>query len=961
MKILINYFSQKEFISIYKKIIYTSIIFIVVFFISQFINPNFASASVIYQRDKTGSVLDIFRGNTMDSTNLWKAYFPAGITSITPPGNQMSLVNTPGIDVTADIRYIKVSNAGGKCSNIGYPTSGPIIYYRDPANTFITYHIDKFASSDGGLTCTAHVLPVIPIGSKIAALYFMGKYSNTNFLHGSVNQGGQTIDGWLQSKYIKDGGIAFKLCDVGGCDNEWDNEIVLEKKITVFNFSGLTPNVNGVIDEVNHTITLNLPFGTDVKALIPTITISSDTSVNPNSDTPQDFSTPVTYTVTAADTSTETYTVSVVIDPPIHDPVILIPGITGTYLNRNYGDKDEIWPDIVKLISPLEPSDSYLDDLALNEDGTENPEFPIVPGDIIRGISTVHVFDKLIDDFTNAGYIEGNDLFVFPYDWRLSTKSTADLLQVKIDQVLAYTGKEKVDIVAHSMGGLVAKKYIANDGKNKVDQLIFLGTPQLGSPKAFKTLMFGDRMGYKFLILGLNQLRAKYISQNMPSVYELLPSSKYIQENGNYIVDAFNELIGVESVSLDYIATKNLMIDKGRNSLMFPFAEELHDSIDNLDLSDMKSYNFVGCGSKTIGEIKVKQKRGWNKLFLGLKDDFDLKYINGDETVPVASAIKTIGPELYYAKNISHGDLPSADGVKENILAILTGKDKVESSNLVSDLSTCSVSGNVISTHSPVDLHIYDEFGNHTGFDANGDIEYGVPGVQYDVLDEVKYAFLPEGVNYKIVTKAIDIGGYNFKIEEQSKDDVITNTYKWDLIPLSTLQTTGDIWVGPDYSPTQYEVKIDKEGDGVIDNNYEVAYDGTSNAEQIISESLNINKNHSSGYMRLLPYQNIETVVPEQIIIKSDEIVEKQPEVSSIKLESIEEKVIVENEIKVEEKLEIKEEQKTETKGEEKYENNNLASVASTNIKISNNTLLIIIGGSILVVLLAIKFIFKLK
>ena len=235
----------------------------------------------------------------------------------------------------------------------------------------------------------------------------------------------------------------------------------------------------------------------------------------------------------------------------IRNPVILIPGITATYLNRDYGDRGEIWPNLGRLL--LSPDDSFLNDLALNEDGTENIEYPIVVGDIIREIATVDVFAGLIKELTDAGYIEGEDLFVFPYDWRFSTENISILLKEKIDEVLFKTNHEKVDIVAHSMGGLVAKKYISDNGEDKIDQLIFLGTPQLGVPKAFKVLMFGDHMGYKFLFMNLNNLRAKFISQNMPSVYELLPSLKYLNLNGGYI---FNFLDEVADIGLDYNDTK---------------------------------------------------------------------------------------------------------------------------------------------------------------------------------------------------------------------------------------------------------------------------------------------------------------------------------------------------------------------------------------------------------------------
>jgi hypothetical protein len=59
------------------------------------------------------------------------------------------------------------------------------------------------------------------------------------------------------------------------------------------------------------TITVLVPAGTDVKWLVPTITISDDASVSPASAVAQDFSEPVRYIVTAQDGSTSEYLVTV--------------------------------------------------------------------------------------------------------------------------------------------------------------------------------------------------------------------------------------------------------------------------------------------------------------------------------------------------------------------------------------------------------------------------------------------------------------------------------------------------------------------------------------------------------------------------------------------------------------------------------------------------------------------------
>jgi hypothetical protein len=89
-----------------------------------------------------------------------------------------------------------------------------------------------------------------------------------------------------------------------------------EKKITSFVLL-LNPEVAGLIDETNYEITLNVPDGTDVKNLIPSIALSKGAKVLPVSDISQDFSSPLTYMVTAEDGSIQNYIVKVNVSPAI--------------------------------------------------------------------------------------------------------------------------------------------------------------------------------------------------------------------------------------------------------------------------------------------------------------------------------------------------------------------------------------------------------------------------------------------------------------------------------------------------------------------------------------------------------------------------------------------------------------------------------------------------------------------
>lgn len=71
----------------------------------------------------------------------------------------------------------------------------------------------------------------------------------------------------------------------------------------------------GVIDEENHSIQVTVPSGTNLTSLYPIITING-ASVSPASRVGQDFSSSVTYTVTADNYSTQEYQVVVTLNNP---------------------------------------------------------------------------------------------------------------------------------------------------------------------------------------------------------------------------------------------------------------------------------------------------------------------------------------------------------------------------------------------------------------------------------------------------------------------------------------------------------------------------------------------------------------------------------------------------------------------------------------------------------------------
>ena len=98
----------------------------------------------------------------------------------------------------------------------------------------------------------------------------------------------------------------------------------------------------GVIDQVNGTITMELPAGTDT-TFAPTIRVSDFATVTPASGETQDFSKPVIYKVTAQNGSTNTYTVTVTVsqeqveNPYKADMESLVQKITTRYSRTTAG------------------------------------------------------------------------------------------------------------------------------------------------------------------------------------------------------------------------------------------------------------------------------------------------------------------------------------------------------------------------------------------------------------------------------------------------------------------------------------------------------------------------------------------------------------------------------------------------------------------------------------------------
>ncbi|SDF01454.1 PKD domain-containing protein, partial [Cellulophaga baltica] len=99
------------------------------------------------------------------------------------------------------------------------------------------------------------------------------------------------------------------------------------KAITAFTIG----TVNGIITGTN--ISLTLPAGTDVTSLIPNV-IYTGISVSPLNNVAQNFTNPVVYTITAADASTQEYTVTVIVPAANQAPTAVATSVQRTGISQ---------------------------------------------------------------------------------------------------------------------------------------------------------------------------------------------------------------------------------------------------------------------------------------------------------------------------------------------------------------------------------------------------------------------------------------------------------------------------------------------------------------------------------------------------------------------------------------------------------------------------------------------------
>jgi len=367
----------------------------------------------------------------------------------------------------------------------------------------------------------------------------------------------------------------------------------------------------------------------------------------------------------------------------------------------------------------------------------------------------LHTYDDLIATLEANGYEKNKNLFPFPYEWRDSNIITADLLDTKIAEVKAVCSAvalpdidcSKVDIVAHSMGGLVARQYIqSSQYQNDVDQLIFLGTPHKGSPQAYLQWEGGefpkDTLGHvlqiKFGVEALQNLYPnlfKYIhGRPVSSVQELLPIFDYLKDKDTGILREYSN---------NY--PRNIFLESLNTNM----------GIQKLLNSGVQITNIVGnTGANTIENIIVVPSSDTEKWTYGEADGFELGI--GDDTVTTDGATLDNSVPSEEWNGVSHLRLPRETSAR--VFNLLTG----EIANSIVYLSWVEKLF-VIQLQSPIDVFITAPDGKRMGKNFATAEEFNeIPNAFYSGYQtDDEYITIPNPIDgeYKIEIQGTDNGG----------------------------------------------------------------------------------------------------------------------------------------------------------------------------------------------------------
>jgi len=352
-------------------------------------------------------------------------------------------------------------------------------------------------------------------------------------------------------------------------------------------------------------------------------------------------------------------------------PTIVVPGITATFLRDFYSlPPEHTWK--------VMPWTKDYDRIALHPDNLryEAQEPALMRSDQIYEIA----YGSLIEEL-KEGLIENLDepvpVFPFGYDWRQPLDDIERHFEAFVQEVIDRTsllrhyhddtegfGKQKkVNLVGHSMGGLIITGYLQRKGKDApVHKVVTLATPFQGSFEAIVKVVTGTGN----ISPARSNPRERKAARVTPALYHLLPSfANGVEINKHLPQSLFDPEIWPPNI-IDSIAEYMRVYscfpqkesqDRAKTLLasMLEQAKQHRKRIETFKLSDANLepkdwLAVVGVGTKTRVHLKIERERDHTKFVIhdeDVKDEWqegnsskrDKLRLTGDGTVPYEGAI----------------------------------------------------------------------------------------------------------------------------------------------------------------------------------------------------------------------------------------------------------------------------------------------------------------------------------
>jgi hypothetical protein len=358
---------------------------------------------------------------------------------------------------------------------------------------------------------------------------------------------------------------------------------------------------------------------------------------------------------------------------PSSYPVIVVPGVTATYLRDLYPLPPEtIWAVIRKDFGRAQ----------MHPDNTryEARQPAVTRADQLYEIAYKELIEELRYNLSESEE-EPVPVYPFGYDWRHPLHFTEESLAEFIDEVIertkllrhyhkdGYAEAPKVNLVGHSMGGLVITGFVERFGTEKINKIATLATPYQGSFEAIVKMATGTaNIGGT-----LPSSREREAARLTPSLYHLLPSFDtgiMHDADDNLPESIFDPTIWQPSI-LETIITyiERHSVTRGRTkgerekqgeALFKALLDEAGGHRKRVNTLKLASKNFeperwlcvVGVGSETRARMKVEVTRGkpvfrltsGDRLNGWGKKDTNLRKLTGDGTVHFKGAIPKFLP-----------------------------------------------------------------------------------------------------------------------------------------------------------------------------------------------------------------------------------------------------------------------------------------------------------------------------